>query len=101
MNSLSTFKCVCPHSLNISPKLHRLRSFIVPAETDVEAAPLRGGSDVETPYLPPEITTLYSVSARVEPLFLDANKRCVCVRAYVASVEMHGCVQSQRSCELT
>lgn len=84
---LSTFKSVCLHSLNISSKLHRLRSFTVPAETDVEAAPLHSGSDVETPYCPPEITTLYSVSARVEPLFLDANKRCECV---CGRSEIHG-----------
>lgn len=68
---------VCPHSLYISSILYRLRSFSVPAETDLAAAPSQDGGDVETPYCPPEITTLYSVSARVEPLFLHANKRCV------------------------
>ncbi|XP_040007517.1 eukaryotic translation initiation factor 2D [Xiphias gladius] len=49
-----------------------LRLFNVPKETDGEAAPVQEG---ETPYHPPEITYLYSVSARLEPLFLDANKR--------------------------
>lgn len=53
----------------------RLRSFSIPVETDV--APDEG--EGETLYCPPEITTLYSVSARAEPLFLDAKKRCVCV----------------------
>lgn len=52
-----------------------LRSFIVPEETHVEAAPVQDRGEGETPYHPPEITTLYSVSARLEPLFLDANKR--------------------------
>ncbi|XP_041654247.1 eukaryotic translation initiation factor 2D [Cheilinus undulatus] len=52
-----------------------LRSFNIPEETDVEAAPAQDGGEGETPYHPPEIRTLYSVSARLEPLFLDANKR--------------------------
>ncbi|XP_035512069.1 eukaryotic translation initiation factor 2D [Morone saxatilis] len=52
-----------------------LRYFSVPEETDVEAAPVQDGGEGDTPYHPPEITTLYSVSARLEPLFLDANKR--------------------------
>uniref|UniRef100_A0A7N6B280 Eukaryotic translation initiation factor 2D n=1 Tax=Anabas testudineus TaxID=64144 RepID=A0A7N6B280_ANATE len=53
-----------------------LRSFNVP-ETDVEAASVQDGDGDgdESPYHPPEITTLYSVSARLEPLFVDANKR--------------------------
>ncbi|KAG7228210.1 hypothetical protein INR49_013373 [Caranx melampygus] len=46
-----------------------LRSFNVPEETG------GGGEEEEAPYHPPEITTLYSVPARLEPLFLDANKR--------------------------
>uniref|UniRef100_A0A7N6BEY5 Eukaryotic translation initiation factor 2D n=1 Tax=Anabas testudineus TaxID=64144 RepID=A0A7N6BEY5_ANATE len=52
-----------------------LRSFNVP-ETDVEAASVQDGDGDgdESPYHPPEITTLYSVSARLEPLFVDANK---------------------------
>nr|XP_020441097.1 eukaryotic translation initiation factor 2D [Monopterus albus] len=52
-----------------------LRSFSVPEETDVEAAAVKDGGEGDVLYHPPEITTLYSVSARVEPLFLDANKR--------------------------
>uniref|UniRef100_A0A3Q3XFM1 Eukaryotic translation initiation factor 2D n=1 Tax=Mola mola TaxID=94237 RepID=A0A3Q3XFM1_MOLML len=52
-----------------------LRSFSIPAETAVEAALVKDEGEGETPYCPPEITTLYSVSARVEPLFLDANLR--------------------------
>ncbi|XP_074536619.1 eukaryotic translation initiation factor 2D [Halichoeres trimaculatus] len=52
-----------------------LRSFSVPEESDGEAATVQDGGEGETPYHPPEITTLYSVPARLEPLFLDANKR--------------------------
>ncbi|XP_026189443.1 eukaryotic translation initiation factor 2D isoform X1 [Mastacembelus armatus] len=52
-----------------------LRSFVVPEETDVEATLVKDGEEGDTPYHPPEITTLYCVSARLEPLFLDANKR--------------------------
>ncbi|KAM7404907.1 hypothetical protein PAMP_012211 [Pampus punctatissimus] len=52
-----------------------LRSFTAPEEPDVEAAPVQDAGEGETLYCPPEITTLYSVSARLEPLFLDANKR--------------------------
>uniref|UniRef100_A0A8D3DD52 Eukaryotic translation initiation factor 2D n=1 Tax=Scophthalmus maximus TaxID=52904 RepID=A0A8D3DD52_SCOMX len=46
-----------------------------PEETDEEAAPTQHGGEEETLYRPPEITTQYSVSARLEPLFLEANKR--------------------------
>uniref|UniRef100_A0A3P8SVB3 Eukaryotic translation initiation factor 2D n=1 Tax=Amphiprion percula TaxID=161767 RepID=A0A3P8SVB3_AMPPE len=52
-----------------------LRSFSIPEETDVEAAVVQDGGEGEIMYHPPEITTLYSVPARLEPLFLDANKR--------------------------
>lgn len=55
----------------------RLRSFSFPEDTDVESTPLPDGEEGEIPYHPPEITTLYSVSARLEPLFLNANKRSV------------------------
>uniref|UniRef100_A0A665SZ95 Eukaryotic translation initiation factor 2D n=1 Tax=Echeneis naucrates TaxID=173247 RepID=A0A665SZ95_ECHNA len=55
----------------------QLRSFIVPEETGGEAVPAQGGGEGEAPYHPPEISTLYCVSARVEPLFLEANKRTV------------------------
>ncbi|XP_047238581.1 eukaryotic translation initiation factor 2D isoform X2 [Girardinichthys multiradiatus] len=53
----------------------QLRSFSVPEEAGVENKVLQGGGEGEAPYHPPEITTLYSVSARLEPLFLDTNKR--------------------------
>ena len=65
--------------LFIASTLYRLRSFAAPKETDPEAAPVQDAGEGETPYHPPEITTLYSVSARLEPLFVDSNKRCVCV----------------------
>uniref|UniRef100_A0A8C7Z8Q7 Eukaryotic translation initiation factor 2D n=1 Tax=Oryzias sinensis TaxID=183150 RepID=A0A8C7Z8Q7_9TELE len=51
-----------------------LRSFRVPEETSVETTPVQEEVEEES-YYPPEITTLYSVSARVEPLFIGANKR--------------------------
>ncbi|XP_024149794.1 eukaryotic translation initiation factor 2D [Oryzias melastigma] len=51
-----------------------LRSFCVPEETSVETTTIQEEVEEES-YHPPEITTLYSVSARVEPLFIDANKR--------------------------
>ncbi|KAM9786213.1 eukaryotic translation initiation factor 2D [Neosynchiropus ocellatus] len=50
-----------------------LRSFVVPEQT-VDAAPTLDMGDEEA-YHPPEITSLYSVSARLEPLFKDSNKR--------------------------
>ncbi|XP_012719125.2 eukaryotic translation initiation factor 2D [Fundulus heteroclitus] len=53
----------------------QLRSFSVPEEAGVEEAVVQSGGEGEAQYQPPEITTLYSVSARLEPLFLDANKR--------------------------
>uniref|UniRef100_A0AAQ4NUA0 Eukaryotic translation initiation factor 2D n=1 Tax=Gasterosteus aculeatus aculeatus TaxID=481459 RepID=A0AAQ4NUA0_GASAC len=53
-----------------------LRYFKVVEETNGDAAAAaQDGGEAEPPYHPPEITTLYSVSARLEPLFLDANKR--------------------------
>uniref|UniRef100_H3DKM1 Eukaryotic translation initiation factor 2D n=1 Tax=Tetraodon nigroviridis TaxID=99883 RepID=H3DKM1_TETNG len=55
-------------------KNEELRSFRVPVGADLEPSVTDGG-EAESPYCPPEITTLYSVSARTEPLFLDANKR--------------------------
>lgn len=72
-------------SFCITLPLYRLRFFKAPEETDEEAAPTQHGGEEETLYRPPEITTQYSVSARLEPLFLEANKRCVCVclRAHV------------------
>lgn len=63
----------------VTLKLYRLRSFTVPEETDVEASPVQDGGEGESPYSPPEITPLFSVSARLEPLFLGADKRWVCV----------------------
>ncbi|XP_076022212.1 eukaryotic translation initiation factor 2D [Genypterus blacodes] len=55
-------------------KNRELRSFIVPEEANAEASPVEQEDDAH-PYQPPEITTLYTIPARLEPLFLDANKR--------------------------
>lgn len=53
-----------------------LRSFRTPKDPGIEEASVEvGGADGEKPYHPPEITTLYSVSSRLEPLFQDAKKR--------------------------
>lgn len=52
-----------------------LRSFHVPEEAACEVVPVQEGREEDIPYHPPEITTLYSVSARVESIFLDAQKR--------------------------
>ncbi|XP_034028575.1 eukaryotic translation initiation factor 2D [Thalassophryne amazonica] len=60
--------------VEVNWKNPQLRSFHILEEADVEVVPLQDGGG-ETPYHPPEITTVYSVSARTEPLFLDANKR--------------------------
>lgn len=49
-----------------------LRSFSVSKDTLCDIDPVQEG---DVPYSPPEITTVYSVSARVEPLFFDAQKR--------------------------
>lgn len=49
-----------------------LRSFSISEETICEADPVQEGDFV---YHPPEITTVYSVSSRVEPLFVDAQRR--------------------------
>lgn len=49
-----------------------LRSFSVCEEAICEVDPVQEG---DFPYHPPEITSVYSVSARVEPLFFDAQKR--------------------------
>ncbi|XP_041701092.2 eukaryotic translation initiation factor 2D [Coregonus clupeaformis] len=53
-----------------------LRSFRTPEDPGIEEAPVEvGGAEGEKPYHPPEITTLYMVSSRLEPLFQDAKKR--------------------------
>ncbi|XP_055748996.1 eukaryotic translation initiation factor 2D [Salvelinus fontinalis] len=53
-----------------------LRSFRTPKDPGIEEASVEvGGAEGEKPYHPPEITTLYSVSSRLEPLFQDAKKR--------------------------
>lgn len=49
-----------------------LRSFTISEEVVCDVDPVPEG---EFLYNPPEITTVYSVSPRVEPLFLDAHKR--------------------------
>lgn len=55
----------------------RLRSFIAPEDCGPADVPAEGGLGNEVPYHPPEITMMYSVTAKLEPLFQDAQKRCV------------------------
>ncbi|XP_010864083.1 eukaryotic translation initiation factor 2D [Esox lucius] len=56
-------------------KNRELRSFCSPEDPGIEEAPVEVGGGGERPYRPPEITSLYSVSSRLEPLFQDANIR--------------------------
>uniref|UniRef100_A0A674BN53 Eukaryotic translation initiation factor 2D n=1 Tax=Salmo trutta TaxID=8032 RepID=A0A674BN53_SALTR len=61
-------------------KNSELRSFRTPKDPGIEEASVEvGGAEGEKPYHPPEITTLYSVSSRLEPLFQDSIcSRCLC-----------------------
>lgn len=52
-----------------------LRSFSVPEEAACEVGLVQEGQEEDIPYHPPEISTVYAVSARVESLFVDAHKR--------------------------
>ncbi|XP_067096201.1 eukaryotic translation initiation factor 2D isoform X1 [Osmerus mordax] len=56
-------------------KNQELRRFQAPEDSRVEEASVDVGGEGEKPYHPPEISMLFSVSARLQPLFLDANKR--------------------------
>ncbi|KAI4823556.1 hypothetical protein KUCAC02_012137 [Chaenocephalus aceratus] len=44
-------------------------------ETEGEVAPVQDEGEGKSLYHPPEITTMYSVSSRLEPLFHDVQKR--------------------------
>ncbi|MGH0161859.1 UNVERIFIED_CONTAM: hypothetical protein FKN15_061696 [Acipenser sinensis] len=50
-----------------------IRSFSVSEGSVLEEAPEESCRDTEKPYHPPEISTLYSVSTRLLPLFRDAQ----------------------------
>ncbi|XP_063065166.1 eukaryotic translation initiation factor 2D [Engraulis encrasicolus] len=57
-----------------------LRSFVAPEDGGSVDGPNEGGGGgvgggCEVPYHPPEITAMYMVTARLEPLFTDAQKR--------------------------
>lgn len=53
-----------------------LRSFITTEDCGTaDCGPNEEGGGCEVPYHPPEITIMYSVTARLEPLFQDAQKR--------------------------
>lgn len=53
---------------------YRLCSFSTP-EDCVPEKESEGCGACEVPYQPPEITQLYGVTARLEPLFQDAQKK--------------------------
>uniref|UniRef100_A0A8C9VCS2 Eukaryotic translation initiation factor 2D n=1 Tax=Scleropages formosus TaxID=113540 RepID=A0A8C9VCS2_SCLFO len=61
--------------VDVAWKHPELRSFCPPEESVSEEAPVDGSGDHDRPYHPPEITPLYVVSARLEPLFQDSQKR--------------------------
>ncbi|XP_066500355.1 eukaryotic translation initiation factor 2D isoform X2 [Hoplias malabaricus] len=52
-----------------------LRSFRVPDDWEPPENSVDEGESCEVTYQPPEITHLYGVTARLEPLFLDAQKK--------------------------
>ncbi|XP_058641871.1 eukaryotic translation initiation factor 2D isoform X2 [Onychostoma macrolepis] len=52
-----------------------LYSFSIPEDFEPEKESEEGGGASEVPYQPPEITPLYGVTARLEPLFQDAQKK--------------------------
>lgn len=54
-------------------KHREIRSFSVSEGSVLEEAPEESCRDAEKPYHPPEISTLYSVSTRLLPLFRDAQ----------------------------
>ncbi|XP_012690440.2 eukaryotic translation initiation factor 2D [Clupea harengus] len=56
-------------------KHRELRSFITPEDCGPADAPNEAAVGGEVQYLPPEITMMYMVTARLEPLFRDAQKR--------------------------
>ncbi|XP_051760089.1 eukaryotic translation initiation factor 2D-like isoform X1 [Ctenopharyngodon idella] len=52
-----------------------LCSFSTPEDCGPEKESVEGSGACEVPYQPPEITQLYGVTARLEPLFQDAKKK--------------------------
>ncbi|KAL4645975.1 eukaryotic translation initiation factor 2D [Arapaima gigas] len=61
--------------VDVDWKHPELRSFCPPEDSVSEEAPTEGSGDRDRPYHPPEISALYVVSARLEPLFQDSQKR--------------------------
>ncbi|XP_062396276.1 eukaryotic translation initiation factor 2D isoform X2 [Sardina pilchardus] len=56
-------------------KHRELRSFVTPDDCGLVDAPAEAGQGSEVLYQPPEISVMYMVTARLEPLFQDAHKR--------------------------
>uniref|UniRef100_A0AAY4CWW5 Eukaryotic translation initiation factor 2D n=1 Tax=Denticeps clupeoides TaxID=299321 RepID=A0AAY4CWW5_9TELE len=63
--------------VNVDWKNPELRSFTAPEDCGMVETPAEVGGPCEAPYQPPEITALYGVTAKLEPIFLDAKKKCV------------------------
>ncbi|XP_061113276.1 eukaryotic translation initiation factor 2D [Conger conger] len=56
-------------------KNRELRHFSPPEDGLKEEGTAESNGESDRPYHPPEITSLYSVSARLQPLFADSQKR--------------------------
>uniref|UniRef100_A0AAY4CYA9 Eukaryotic translation initiation factor 2D n=1 Tax=Denticeps clupeoides TaxID=299321 RepID=A0AAY4CYA9_9TELE len=63
--------------VNVDWKNPELRSFTAPEDCGMVETPAEVGGPCEAPYQPPEITALYGVTAKLEPIFLDAKKKSV------------------------
>ncbi|XP_028849511.1 eukaryotic translation initiation factor 2D isoform X2 [Denticeps clupeoides] len=61
--------------VNVDWKNPELRSFTAPEDCGMVETPAEVGGPCEAPYQPPEITALYGVTAKLEPIFLDAKKK--------------------------
>ncbi|XP_035236797.1 eukaryotic translation initiation factor 2D [Anguilla anguilla] len=61
--------------VEVAWKHPELRSFSPPEDSPKEEGPTESNGESDHPYHPPEIIALYSVSARLQPLFEDSQKR--------------------------
>lgn len=68
----------------------RLCSFSTPEDCGPES--VEGSGACEVPFQPPEITQLYGVTARLEPLFQEAQKRLTSGKNFVLNFFFFMCV---------
>ncbi|TRY65340.1 hypothetical protein DNTS_017860 [Danionella cerebrum] len=61
--------------VDVDWKNPELCSFRIPEDCGPEKEAVEDSAVIEVPYQPPEITALYGVTARLEPLFLDSQKK--------------------------